>query len=1052
MRAKWRGDAEDYFGYEQHMWRKRIVSMSMFLSDEDKSVMDLGAGSMHLRQLLNPDVVYYPVDYKKNAVDTIVCDFNKKEFPNISADVIVAAGILEYMEFPYWFLETITKHCKKLILSYRGKEKFSDSVLSTNEIISYLAKQNFIMTRRDFSLSNNWTLIASFERFDPCKLHQNQFCTGCGACANACPTNALLMDYDSDGFLKPYCDQSKCILCNCCNNACPIESQHINTNLGVPMVYAAWAPDDIREKSSSGGVFSVIANEVISLGGVVFGATWDERYTCHHVCSEKIEDIEKLRHSKYVQSNTQYSFREVKQALKLKKRVLYVGCPCQIAGLKNYLGTESDNELLLTIDLVCFCAPSNKLFQKYLDETFGIENVKNVTFRDKHANWSPYGYMIELNDGTVIYPNHQSDAYQKAFHNVLARNEVCERCMYTDFPRQGDMTLGDFWGIDRFDASWNDGKGTSLVYLNSEKSVAFFQELVQKHYFKRVKEVPFAWSRNNGNRIGIDGRSGSEKRLRFQRLVKKMDFESAVSYAIEDKYDIGLSVVFNRNIGNNLTNFALYNVLRDLDKEVLIIDAQSEGEKDICDLFLHRWINETDVYRGIYKSDYFSLNDRCKCFVLGSDQLWRAGFVEGTDYFTCLDWVRDSKYKIAYGTSTGVDFYEGSQKDKFTYLLRRINEISVREKSCVLYLKNDLGIDAKQVLDPVFLCDVKKYMDLERMGRIRLPKDKFVAAYMLDIREDLCDVLRHVAHKMTSDNYNLILDTERHFDGDCGNSLTALCEPAVEEWLSSIYNSEFFVTDSFHGVCFAIIFHKQFLVFFGKENWRGYNRIYDLLSEFGLSERIIETFDIEHIDSIIANNIDYDIVQKKLDHKVTDSRQWLMQALFKAKNYNCGMSEADYFKSFLYDDFVKEFSIKMSDNISFITEKLYAEISKNRSYSFFINMKRRESFATADKWGNNKMEIVGWGAGACFMRNIDRIRTMYNLKYVCDKNPQKWGTVINGVECISPKVLSEMGEVCVVIMVDDPGISFQIAEELQQIRIFHYDHVNNWLRTIEGEL
>lgn len=1051
MIAKWRGELEDILGYEQYDWRKRIVAMASFVNDEDKSVMDLGAGKMHLKRLLNDGVKYYPVDYKKNAADTVVCDFNKYEFPDIFVDVIVAAGILEYIEDPFWFMDKMTARCSKIIISYKGKEKFSHSELYTNEIIKYLNSKNFIMTGRDETLADKWTLIAAFEKVTPQTLSSNILCTGCGACNNICPVDAIKMDYDKSGYLKPYCDISKCISCNRCVETCPQIRISENSNKKTPEVYAAWASDEIRNNSSSGGAFSVIAQNILSQGGVVFGEAWEKDFLCRHMMIDSAEELCKLRHSKYVQSDTKHTFRKVKQVIASGKKVLFVGCPCQIAGLKNFLGKLYDNELLLTVDLICFCAPSNKLFRKYLSENFDISNIADITFRDKNNGWSSNGYRIDLKNGEVLYPNYM-DSYQQAFHNVLARNYVCENCEYTDFPRQGDITLGDFWGIDRFAPLWDDKKGTSMILVNSLKGDRFFKELLLLEGFKRIENVPYKWIRNCGNRIVTDGQSAGKNNARFCRLVEKYDFNTAVNYTLNRKYDIGLCVVCNRNIGNNLTNYALYNVLSDMDKEVLLIDAPYKIgiAEDICDLFYKRWIDNSDIYLEQYKIDYYSLNSMCDIFVTGSDQIWRSTFVENTNFYTCLDWVNDANYKIAYGTSMGIAEYEGDEvnKRKFGFLINRFNSIGIREKSGAEYLNSEFGTSAISVMDPVFLCDVKKYKSLAALGKIRLSENKYTASYMLDTDENISNTLKYVSSKLTENNYHLILDTECHFDGKCGYGLDAFAEPSVEDWLGMIYNSDFFVTDSFHGVCFSLIFHKQFLVVFNKANWRGYDRIIDLLAELGLSDRIIASFDAKNIDCIIDKEINFEKVQDILDAKISSSRSWLSKQIDKAYCNKGQMSEFDYLKSILYEDFYKEFSRKTYDYNSAFN----SEIRKITNRIYTSNFKRHKRFIRSEKWERNDMEIIGWGAGDCFCRNIEHINSIYKLKYVCDNNPEKWGKTFDGVKCISPKTLSAMSDIAVIIMVDNPGVTIEIADELLELGIDKFDHVSNWFKTIGGDL
>ena len=1050
-RAHWRGANEESLGYEQRMWRKRIVAISAFIDAADKSVMDLGAGSMLLRRLVPDGVTYIPVDYRKNAEDTVVCDFNQKEFPDRQVDVIVAAGILGYIEDPAWFLDEITSHCRKLILSYQGKEKFSYSPLYTKEIIDYLREKNFVLTGCDNSFPDNWTLIGCFEKMTADKLRKNISCTGCGSCVNVCPVSALSLKVDENGFLKPVCDSEKCINCNRCVEVCPSVRNKENINIEEPVTYAAWAKADYRYISSSGGIFSALAKYVLDEEGVIFGAAWDTDFKCHHIGIESERDLEKLRYSKYVQSDTENTFREARKYLEEGRKVLYSGCPCQIAGLKAYLGETYKNENLITVDLICFCIPSNEIFRKYLDENYGIENVSMVTFREKSGGWSPVGYRIDLKDGQIIHPVSNEDSYQQAFHNVLARNEVCENCQYTEFPRQGDITLGDFWGIERFDASWNDGMGTSLVYANSDKGERLIGELRDKGHFERIENVPFEWSRNNGNRIGNDGRKGNTQSRYFNELLKRKSFNEAVDKALNKKFDIGLAIVFNRNIGNNLTNFALYKILEQYEADILVIDAPANSQikmpyKNVhqLDLFLRNWLPDYRFYSNYEETDYSELNSKCTQFVLGSDQLWRREFTDATDYYTCLDWVDGAKYKTAYGTSIGLDHYEGERPDLFGFLVSRFNAIGVREESGSKYLNERFNLNTRRVLDPVFLCPVEEYEKMAAIGRLRNPEEKYVAAYCLDMTYSLSEAIKYAAEQITDGTYNVILDTELHFDGNNDFDIKCLSEPAIEEWIASIHDCDFFITDSFHGMCFAIIFNKPFAVIFDKDNWRGYSRIADLLQNLELGDRLIPAYDRDRLDSLIHTEINYEKINRMLKEETQESRSWLYDNLSVGANYQ-GKADALDMARYIAGKMLKTQTDKTES-------KVLKEVTVSRN-QFYLNKLENISWneiTMSKDWRQESVTVVAYGAGVCFYRNIRAIKEVYDLKYVCDKDTDKWGKIFEGVKCISPKTLTEMTDAAVVIMIDNPGVCMQVANDLSNMGIKRIDHVVNWLETLRG--
>ncbi len=1038
----WRGDLEEKLGYERLEWRKRIAALCSFISDEDKSVMDLGAGSMNLRNMLPIDVIYYPVDYKKNADDTIVCDFNKHEFPNVYADVIVAAGILDYMADPEWFLSEISSHCDKLLISYRGREKYEYAALYTRDIISYLNELGFGITGENNEL-DEWTLLACFERITPQKLCKQLKCTGCGCCANSCSVGAIEMDYDADGYLKPVLDKDRCLKCGKCVDSCPVLHDSSNEDkYEMPLCFAVQAEDSIRMNSSSGGVFSVFSNCFVGEKGHVFGTVWEDGFKLGIHQADTPEDVLSMRYSKYSQADTHLTFQRVKELLSNGDKVLYFGCPCQIAGLRNYLAKQDSSllfsENLITVDLVCFGTPANTYIRKYLEENFKISNVKSVTFRDKSGGWSPFGYKIELKTGEVFYPKYTDDKYQQAFHKVLARNDVCENCQYFDLPRQGDITIGDFWGIENYDSSWCDGKGTSIVLVNNSKAEKFFDAV--KDSFKRVEEVPISYS---SNRINDGVRAGHPNRDYFRKLISELPFNEAVSYALEGKHDIGLVCMMNLNTGNNLTNYALYRVLTDMGYRVLVIsDLRDNSQTGVVDERFLRFLKNPYSNFDIApictsKNELYTFNDKCDAFVVGSDQLFRAEFVEEMDDFSLLDWVSGANYKMSYSTSFGCESYEGSRREKckMEYLLKRFQRLSVRENSSVRLLRDVFGCDGECVLDPVFLCDKKHYLDMEPIGRMRLPKEKYVGAYILDKTEAKNKVINSLAQTLT-DGSRLIIN-------DFYDEENTLKEPSIEEWIAMVSNSEFFVTDSFHGLCFALIFEKQFVVVFDKKSWRGFERIRDILERLSLEDRIIpEDDDFNAIDIIKKNSINYSEVNRKLDEEKNKSFKWLRDALEESRDYAGVYDSQDLVIERRIDD------DHILRQISEIGNKALCALRKTKSDLFLLG--RSVSYDNYSYDRRKDMTVVGFGAGDCFKRNLESIKMVYDLKYVCDNSPQKWGNDLGaGVICISPKQLAEMNDVLVVIMVDSVKVSFEIADQLRQMGIMSFTHVENWLGSIE---
>ncbi len=305
-------------------------------------------------------------------------------------------------------------------------------------------------------------------------------CCGCNACVQHCPKQCITMKEDSEGFLYPKIDDSLCIDCGLCNKVCPVINQgDVRQPIGV---YAAKNPnEEIRRQSSSGGIFTMLAERIIDNGGVVFGAVFDEKWDVEHRYTETIEGIAAFRGSKYVQGRIGGIFKQAEVFLKQGRRVLFSGTPCQIAGLKLFLRKEYDN--LITIDFICHGVPSPRIWQKYLEEKINDlvtekSDIENVSFRDKSTGWSSYSFLITCNSDKVTHSELASkNPFMQGFLANLYLRPSCHNCPTKKLKSGSDLTLGDFWGIQNHYPKFSDDKGVSLVLINSEKGQKIFDLL-----------------------------------------------------------------------------------------------------------------------------------------------------------------------------------------------------------------------------------------------------------------------------------------------------------------------------------------------------------------------------------------------------------------------------------------------------------------------------------------------------------------------------------------------------------------------------------------------
>lgn len=315
-------------------------------------------------------------------------------------------------------------------------------------------------------------------------------CTGCTACASICPRGCISMEPGMDGFLYPEVDESKCVNCGLCEKACPVVAPG-NRRETPPVAYAAYTKDEaVRLESSSGGVFTELARWVLARNGAVFGAAYDEAFQVTHICVEDEASLAKLRGSKYSQSNMSGIYCDVKKRLQAGQQVLFSGTPCQVAGLKAYLGKEYGN--LLAVDFVCHSVPSPMAWKAYVEYRAKQDNEgiapEYVNLRDKQTGWSRYRYsnLFRYRDGHNHKAQSGDSLYMKLFGGGYINRLSCASCPSKGYSRVSDLTVGDFWGIWNLHPEMDDDKGTSLVLVQSDRGAEVWRNIESRLTVKPV--------------------------------------------------------------------------------------------------------------------------------------------------------------------------------------------------------------------------------------------------------------------------------------------------------------------------------------------------------------------------------------------------------------------------------------------------------------------------------------------------------------------------------------------------------------------------------------
>lgn len=727
-------------------------------------------------------------------------------------------------------------------------------------------------------------------------------CTGCGACYNRCPVGAITMEYNAEGFLFPRVNEELCIQCGACQGACPeMNLEKVQERIRPHQeCYAAMAADEeMRLSSSSGGLFTLLAQAVYEQGGAVCGAIYGEGYqTVHHIISTSPEDLPLLRGSKYVQSDMQLVYQAAEQELKKGVPVLFTGCPCQVAGLYTFLG--KDYEKLYTVDLVCHGANSTFAYQSYLKEVSHGKEIKSVNFRDKSVfGWST-PTTVYFEDGSVMNHGWDKSKWNEGFLGGIINRKCCSTCHYAQNQRIGDITLGDFWQVHRWDASCNDWKGTSLVLVNTAKGENLY--LLIGNALKLNRPAPFDVAVQYNGQLRNPAPQAPGRQYFFNHLSKD-GYHKSLWYGHRWRYDVGLiGWWFAANYGSVLTYYSLGKLIEAHGMLPILIRVPNFNstqwepitEKNIAFMEKYFFVSKTRQFAQLHECNIF-----CDAFVVGSDQLWVQNYCKMLGYTFFLDFVDEKHKKLAYATSMGHAEYKATQEEKniVSMLLARFDGISVREDSGVDICRKEFGVEAERRLDPVFLCDVQHYDNLAKEASfkatsISLMSEPFIFCYMLDLTDEKRDGLHRLEEKLGMKSIVVLDLKKQESDRHIWEGENIFSDVGVEEFVYLIKNSAYVYTDSHHGVCFSMIYHKPFTPILNP--WRGKARFTSLFKIFNMENLLIEEGEIlGRLENIEAP--DYAEIDRIMEREKQESLAWLYGHLDQPKSKDEVPSKEDLF-------------------------------------------------------------------------------------------------------------------------------------------------------------
>lgn len=708
----------------------------------------------------------------------------------------------------------------------------------------------------------------------------HDICTGCSACNQACPSGAITMEMDPDGFIRPVVDAQKCIHCGLCNKVCPVASDKApKMPSDFISAYAAWNNSLAELKlSSSGGIFSLLANKTLQSKGVVCGAVYNNTGHVHHGFAETAEELSRMRGSKYVQSDMQNCFSRVRNFLKSGREVLFSGTGCQVGGLKSFLRKDYPN--LITLEIICEGTPSPGVWERHLRHLCpDMKELHYLSFRDKEYGWTQTLIADYTNkEGTrkkIAVPA-AKEPYIKAMFGAISLAHNCYSCQFREGRSGADIIVGDMWALRIVAPDAKPECGASVILCNTKRGVNVVEELKsQMGYCKQIS--PLSAAINNGYIYRAPVIDAAVRQTFYQHYQAGRQLPEYIDEILQRSNRVAiLNHAGHSNYGSNLTAYALQEAIRRMGFDARTVSlipfhAVSPSAAKPFSSFVNGVLRQTKAVFGACSCS--SLNKEFDTFVVGSDQVWRyprSGQRRAAEPAFYLDFAAQGKRRIAYAASFGIGEYQGpsGQRARLKKALADFDAVSVREEQSRNILQKQFDYQQAEVtLDPVFLLTQRDWKRFSQAADSPVPEGTLSSMFFF-FGSQLSESLATYAQQHQMERLEL----------SGGNA-------SVMTWLRRIEKSALVVTDSFHTLCFAIIFKRPFVVVTSDEC--GKARLHHLLNLLGLTNRMIDMDKIagqnleQILECIVSTPIDYDSVSDILECEAVRSATWLKKAIQK---------------------------------------------------------------------------------------------------------------------------------------------------------------------------